>query len=113
MALQNDILATGSSDHGIRVFDIKKNVFIKELYNKKYGHKEWVTSVSFLKDGRLLSSGMDSLLCLWDAKSVKCDTFKAHGGSISKVMTDDHNIAITAGYDHKIMLWDLDNKKVL
>lgn len=74
MSLKDDLLATGSSDHGIRVYDVKKGTFIKELYTKKYGHKEWLTSVSFLNDGRLFSAGMDSLLCLWDSKSVRCDT---------------------------------------
>jgi hypothetical protein len=26
----------------------------------------------FNRDGRILSGGMDKLLCLWDAKVVKC-----------------------------------------
>ena len=99
MSIWNDILATGSSDHGLRVYDLKKNSYIKELYSKKYGHSEWVTSLSFLKDGRLLSSGMDSMICLWDAKSIKCDSLKIHEGSISKVITDENNIAVSAGYD--------------
>ena len=60
MTIKNDLLATGSSDHGIRVYDLKKNSYVKELFSKRYGHTEWVTSISYLNDGRLLSCGMDS-----------------------------------------------------
>ncbi len=108
MSMHTNLLATGSSDHGIRVYDLKQKKFVKELFNKQYGHHEWVTSLSYLKDGRLVSAGMDSLICLWDAKNVKCDQFKAHGGSVSKVLTDQNNVMVSAGYDHSLMVWNLD-----
>ncbi len=73
MSLYKNLLATGSSDHGIRIYDTEKQVFLREFYTKKYGHTEWVTSLSYLPDGRLLSSGMDSQICLWDNKGVRCD----------------------------------------
>ena len=44
---------------------------------------------------------------------MRCDSIKAHEGSISKVQTDSNYIAITAGYDHKILLWDLVSIKLL
>jgi hypothetical protein len=40
---------------------------MRELFSKNYGHSEWVTTCAHLTDGRLLSGGMDSKLCLWDA----------------------------------------------
>jgi WD40 repeat protein len=63
-------LVTGSSDHGLRLYDIDKGSFIRQLFNKQYGHSEWVTSCKFLKDKRVLSAGMDGVLCLWDNKRV-------------------------------------------
>jgi len=104
-------VATGSGDHGIRVYNVDSGVFSRELYSKKYGHHEWVTSLSYLNNGRLLSGGMDNLLCLWDAKGVRCDFLKGHDGSISKVMTDDYNVGVSSSYDTTMMIWDLDTKK--
>ncbi len=52
---------------------------MRELFAKKYGHKEWVTTCAHLPDGRLISGAMDSQLCLWEARAVKCDHILSHG----------------------------------
>ena len=52
---------------------------MRELFAKKYGHKEWVTTCKHLPDGRVLSGAMDSMLCLWEARGVKCDHIMSHG----------------------------------
>lgn len=77
----------------------------RELFSKRYGHHEWVTSVSQLPNGRILSAGMDSALCYWDAKGVRCDTLMGHQGSVTKVITDDHLIAISSSYDATMIIW--------
>ncbi len=51
---------------------------MRELFNKKYGHHEWVTSCAHCPDGKYLSGGMDNMLCLWDKSIVKCDTLQGH-----------------------------------
>ena len=92
MTILDDTLVTASADHGLRIYNmysisckllinsIRKNgEFQRELFSKKYGHKEWVTTCKHLKDGRVLSGGMDSMLCLWDAKGVRCDFINSHG----------------------------------
>lgn len=53
---------------------------------------------------------MDSVVCFWDSKAVRCDHFLGHQGSISKVLADDH-IGISASYDATIILWDLAKKE--
>ena len=69
-----------------------------------------MTTCAYLNDGRILSGAMDSVLCLWDKRLVKCDHIKAHDGSISKVMVDKNNIGISASYDGTLIIWDLDRK---
>ena len=56
---------------------------------------------------------MDSKLCLWDAKMVKCSDLTGHNGSVSKVAVDEHNIAISAGYDSALLVWNLDTLECL
>ena len=43
----------------------------------------WVTCVEHLPDGRVLSGGMDSKLCLWGRKSTRCRDLLGHTKSIS------------------------------
>ena len=45
-------IATGSADHGIRIWDAKNGKYLRELYNKRYGHKEWVTTLQYAPSGR-------------------------------------------------------------
>ena len=103
-----DKVVTGSADHGLRVYSLKTGKCLRNLFNKKYGHTDWVTSCKFARDGRIVSAGMDNTLCLWDAKVVKCQTLKGHNSTISKVMVDEANMAISAGYDSSLLVWNLD-----
>ncbi|EGR32849.1 WD40 repeat protein [Ichthyophthirius multifiliis] len=126
--IQGDWLVTGSADHGLREYNmfpqkkkknqifqyIKKsstNSYRRELYAKKYGHTEWVTSVKYLTDGRIISAGMDSQLCLWDRGAVKCDHIKGHEGSVTKVLIDENNICVSSSYDCTLYIWDLNTKQ--
>lgn len=63
-----------------------------------------------MKDGRILSAGMDSKLCLWDARAIRADDILGHQGSITKVLVDEHNIGISSSYDTTLRIWDLDTK---
>lgn len=110
MSIQGETLVTGSGDHGLRVYNLSSGQHMRELFAKKYGHKEWVTTCAHLPDGRLLSGAMDSQLCLWEARSVKCDHILSHGGSISKVMCDDQGVGVSASYDCTMLIWDLNSK---
>ena len=67
----NEIVFTGSSDHGLRVYNLSDGKQTKELFNKKYGHHEWVTSCQILQSRRIVSGGMDSLICVWEPTGVK------------------------------------------
>ena len=83
-----DIVVTGSTDHGLRVYNLSDGKQTKQLYTKKYGHSEWVTTVQILPNRKIVSGGMDSNICLWDASGVRCQTFTEHTGSISKIVAD-------------------------
>ena len=109
----NDEVVFGCADHALYAINISdKSKRIKKLYTKQHGHAEWVSSVSHLLDGRVISAGMDGKLCLWDLDKSKCTDLSGHDASISKVLTDTrYNTAVSCGYDKNICLWKFDNAK--
>lgn len=108
MDISGDTIVTGSADHGLRVYNLSDGKYRRELFSKQYGHKEWVSTVAFAPDGRIVSGGMDNQICVWAKSAVRCDTLMGHKSSISKVLVDETNTCLSASYDCVINVWDLD-----
>ena len=63
------MIASGSFDESIRLWDVKKGKCLRVLP----AHSDPVTSVGFNKDGTLIVSGSyDGLLRLWDTSTGQC-----------------------------------------
>ena len=114
MSVHGDLAVVGSADHGLIELSCAPSndgglTKKRTLYTKAYGHHEWVTDVSHCPDGRVLSAGMDSKLCLWNANGApKCVDLTGHTGSVSKCLASaDNNLAISAGYDKSVRVWSL------
>ena len=108
MDVRDGFAVVGSSDHALYEVDLKKKRVCRKLYSKQYGHGEWVSAVAYLGDGRVISAGLDSKLCLWSAQGVRCADMRGHVGSISAVAVDSGSrIALSAGYDKTIRCWDV------
>ena len=104
-------LVVGSADHALYSVNIKyPNKKPIQMYSKRYGHTDWVTSCSHLIDGRIVSSAMDGKLCIWSSDRRSC--IVGHRGSISKVLSDcQYNIIVSCGYDGNINIWDVNGRK--
>jgi len=114
MSLQGDLAVCGSADHGLKEINVRSGTVMRNLYTKRFGHTEWVTTVSHCRDGRIISGGLDSKLCLWQASGVSCVDLTGHVGSISRVRAHAHmDIAISAAYDRTLRAWDLRKKTEL
>eukprot|EP00892_Ulva_mutabilis_P011022 jgi/Ulvmu1/8292/UM041_0104.1 len=101
----------GCSDHALYVLDVQNSVQKRQLYGSRSGHQEWVTCVTYLQDGSILSGGMDSRLCLWSKGTSRSRSLEGHTGSISQVCSDQTaNLAISASYDKTIRLWTATGK---
>lgn len=100
---------TGSADHGLHVYNTRSGKRTRNLYNKRFGHTDWVTTCAILNDGRVLSGSMDKRLCLWDRGAIQCKDLIGHNGSISKVKVDARNVAISSAYDSSLLVWNLDS----
>lgn len=70
-----------------------------------------MTTVQLLNDGRIISGGMDGFICLWNKSGVKCDFLKGHETSITKILCDKKNVAISASYDYTLRIWAIDRLK--
>lgn len=78
-----------------------------KMHSKRCGHSNWVTSVTHLKDNRVLSASMDGKLCLWGANRSICIDLLGHSKSVSKVVASDtFNIALSCSYDSNLILWN-------
>lgn len=103
-----DIIITGSTDHGLRVYNNQSGKQIKELFSKNFGHTEWVTCVKILKNKRVISGGMDSNICIWEPTGISCKYITENTGSISKILVNDNErILMNGSYDSAIRLFDL------
>eukprot|EP01062_Namystynia_karyoxenos_P050724 TRINITY_DN39591_c0_g1_i1.p1 TRINITY_DN39591_c0_g1~~TRINITY_DN39591_c0_g1_i1.p1 ORF type:complete len:480 (+),score=152.06 TRINITY_DN39591_c0_g1_i1:86-1525(+) len=110
MDVRGDECVVGSADHGLKVYDLARKREKRNLYTKKCGHSEWVTCCSYLADGRIISGGMDSKLCLWISSGARCDDLMSHTASLSEVRTNEANIAISSSYDRTLKIWDCDRR---
>lgn len=63
------LLASASSDHSIRLWNIATKVCIATLHGAD-GHRDQVVTVDFNRDGsKLVSGGHDHMLAIWDLKT--------------------------------------------
>lgn len=109
-----EVTITGSTDHGLRVYNTNTGKQIKELFSKNFGHSEWVTCVKILKNKKVLSGGMDSNICVWEPNGVNCKYITDNTGSISKLITNENEkILISGSYDSSVRIFDLNSLNCL
>lgn len=103
----------GSADHALYSVDLRRRRKSRTLYSKQAGHREWVSAVCHLPDGRIASGGLDSRVWLWPAAGTaptagKCCVLEGHAGSIAALapVPAAPSCLISAGYDKRLLCWD-------
>ncbi|MFM6343622.1 MAG: WD40 repeat domain-containing protein, partial [Dolichospermum sp.] len=103
------IIASGSSDRTIKIWDNKGN-----LLQTIVGHTNWITSLSFSNDGQYLASASrDGTVRLWKMDRSKkfylgnpIQTIKDHQAPVLAVrFSPTSAIFASCGEDAKIRLW--------
>ena len=110
--LQSGLIATGSYDKTIRIWNARELKCIK-----KVKVLEKVLALLEFKPNMLLSSN-ENIICLWDInpdtdtdKDECIHTFNGHELWVNCLVKYDDKIFVSASNDHKIIIWDYEQKK--
>jgi WD40 repeat protein len=104
-----NLLATGSKDHTIKLFETK---YFKELRTLPVSHTNEVTSLKFSPDNKLLVSGSkDKTVIVWDLDTNNdLKTYIGHKKKVNSVAFSPDSKLIASGSDDRtIMIWDVYN----
>lgn len=92
-------------DGKLRMFDVTTGKEVRRLP----GHADWVVSVAFASDGKVvLSGGLDKTIKLWDVATGRLlRTFSLRNTVLSSVaFSADGWRVLSAGADHLVRVWD-------
>lgn len=107
MAVQmlDNILATGSYDKTIKIWDLDTGKELKTLS----GHMAGIRCLQF-DDSKLISGSMDGTMKLWDWRTgVCCATYSGHSGFVLSLHFDS-NILVSGSADNTAKVWNFQDK---
>ncbi|MEH1888787.1 MAG: NB-ARC domain-containing protein [Nostoc sp.] len=100
------LLASGSEDQTVRLWDLSNSKCLKILK----GHNNRVTSVTFSTDSYFLASGSDDqTIRVWDITTGQClNTLREHSGRTWSVTFSPNSHLLASGsHDRTVKLWDV------
>ncbi len=104
----NKMLATGSADKFVKVWEIPSAKFVKSFE----GHTHHVLDVGWASDGKLLASaGADNTVKVWDfEKGEQARTINAHGKQVTRLLfIGKKQEFITSGGDNQVKAFNVTN----
>lgn len=108
-----DKIVYGSCDHFIYSMGISTMKLTKPNFKSKIGHKDWVTSISYLpKNRNVISAAMDGTVCVWTENLIPKFCEKIHNGSISKLSRLTSKKAVASSYDSTLSLLNFHDKSI-
>src|SRR5262249_20756575 len=101
--LDSNVLASSSEDGTVRLWEMENGGNIKTIN----AHGGGVASVRFAKDGRLVTTGRDRVVRLWDPSGNKQRDFEGFNDlALRAVITHDDSRIIGADFSGEVRVWD-------
>ncbi|XP_050401538.1 p21-activated protein kinase-interacting protein 1-like isoform X2 [Patella vulgata] len=102
---RKNILATGSTDETIRLFNLKKHTELGALMH----HSGNITQITFFQDSHMFSTSEDGTMCVWKNYTWEClRQFRGHKGPVNSVSVHPSGrMAITVSKDKTLRTWNL------
>ncbi|NGX49779.1 MAG: Lipopolysaccharide assembly protein B [Candidatus Anoxychlamydiales bacterium] len=102
--LPDDMLASGSFDHTIKIWKANNCVGTLE------GHRSDVQCIEWLPSGFLVSGSDDHTIKVWNVNTKECiKTIKEHTGPVQGFELLSNNRLASVSSDKTIRIWDLDS----
>uniref|UniRef100_A0A8C4V722 Kinesin family member 21B n=1 Tax=Falco tinnunculus TaxID=100819 RepID=A0A8C4V722_FALTI len=104
LAIQGDILFSGSRDNGIKKWDLEQQELTQQIPN---AHKDWVCALAFIP-GRpmVLSACRGGMIKVWNVDTfTPVGEIKGHDSPINAICTNSKHI-FTASSDCRVKLWN-------
>uniref|UniRef100_A0A8I3P8G1 Kinesin family member 21B n=2 Tax=Canis lupus familiaris TaxID=9615 RepID=A0A8I3P8G1_CANLF len=105
LAIQGDILFSGSRDNGIKKWDLEQQELIQQIPN---AHKDWVCALAFVP-GRpmLLSACRAGVIKVWNVDNfTPIGEIRGHDSPINAICTNAKHI-FTASSDLTVKFWSV------
>lgn len=109
MCLQflDNILATGSYDAKIKIWDLETGNEIRTLH----GHEKGIRCLQF-DDTKLISGSLDNTIRVWNWRTGECiSQYHGHEGGVIGLHFDG-NLLASGSVDQKIKIWNFQDKTV-
>ncbi|KAF6039472.1 TBL3 [Bugula neritina] len=107
------LLASGSSDKSIKIWDIDRKYWTHNLK----GHTGVITAVKFHPEGVwLLSAALDLHIRVWNLQNSEClACLEGHFSAITDILIDPlhTDVVISSGRDKVLLVWDIKQKEKL
>ncbi|MGH0176179.1 UNVERIFIED_CONTAM: hypothetical protein FKN15_000847 [Acipenser sinensis] len=103
LAIQGDILFSGSRDNGIKKWDLEQQELLQQIPN---AHKDWVSALAYVPGRPMLLSGCrGGMLKVWNVDNfTPIGEIKGHDSPINAICTNSKQI-FTASSDLSVKIW--------
>ena len=108
--ISNKILASGSMDKKIKIWDIEERAIISTLS----GHTDGVTTLCYVEEGQLVSGSKDKSLIIWSKLPGSSSTYShrqvltGHESGISGIIRINKTVIMSGEYMGDVRIWNID-----
>ncbi|XP_043938512.1 F-box/WD repeat-containing protein 7-like isoform X2 [Protopterus annectens] len=103
LAIQEELLASGSRDKTIQIWNLPSGLHVKTLE----GHRKGVWGLQFFTDNLLVSASYDTTIKIWNVRLGDCArTLYGHDGPVWSIALKEY-VLVSGSQDKLVKVWDV------